>query len=489
MDLLLQKIIEQLILVSVSVLSAIFIGVPLGILSKDSRKLQTLTLSIANIFQTIPSLALLAILLPVFGIGMTPALIALTLYALLPILRNTVVGFQQIPHIYIEAARDLGCGSLQCLWKIELPLALPIIIAGIRTAVAMTVGIATIAAFIGAGGLGDFITRGLAMDNNHLLLLGAIPAALIALILDSVFAHFQKRPKHSLWIFLFIIFLLIFWFIFQKPKSEETIRVGTKNFSEQYILGEMISQLIEAKTNLKVDRKFNLGSTEICQKAMENGEIDLYPEYSGTAYMTVLHQNNLKDEKAIYNYVKENYQIQYHIIWLSPFGFNNSQSLTIREDLAKKYHIKTITDLIPYADHLILGAPPEFLDRSDGYPAVQETYSIHFKNIKSMDPGLMYPAIELNKVDVIDAFTTDGRIPKFHLEVLQDNKKAFPAYKASPLIRESILKKHPELISVMNQLKDQIDDKTMQQLNAEVDIQKETPAFVAHQFLLRKHLL
>jgi len=490
MDLLIQKLAEQLILVSISVLTAIIIGVPMGIAARYSQKFQSIALGTASIFQTIPSLALLAVLLPFFGIGMTPAIIALTLYALLPILRNTVVAFQQIPRDYIEAAKNLGASNIQCLWKIELPLALPVMIAGIRTAVAMTIGIATIAAFIGAGGLGDFITRGLAMNNNHLLLMGAIPAALLALILDGLFAHFQKKPRHSLWILSIIIFLIFIWIFYDKFYYKQAeIRIGSKSFTEQYILGELMAQMIEAKTHLKVEREFNLGTTEICQAAMEKGDIDIYPEYTGTAYMSVLHQNKLRDAQDIFHFVKNAYQTQYHITWLLPFGFNNSQSLTVRQDFAQQYHLKTISDLVPLANQLTIGAPPEFPDRSDAYPALQKTYHISFKNIKAMDAGLMYQAIYHHKVDVINAFTTDGRILAYHLQVLQDDKHAFPAYEAAPLIRDAVLKAHPELRDILNQLANQISEADMQKLNQEVDIEKISPAEAAHQFLVKKHLL
>jgi osmoprotectant transport system permease protein len=488
MDLLFQKIVEQLILVSVSVSIAIILGVPLGILAKYSSKLQTAALGTANVFQTIPSLALLAALLPVFGIGMTPAIIALTLYAFLPILRNTVMAFDQIPKDYIEAAKSLGANKMQCLWKIELPLAMPLIIAGIRIAVAMTMGIATIAAFIGAGGLGDFITRGLAMNNHDLLLLGAVPSALLALTLDGLFAHFQRKPKYVCCAIFLILFVLIFWTFYPKNSPAE-IRIGTKNLTEQYILGEILSQLIEAKTTLKVERKFNLGTTEICHEALLKGEIDLYPEYTGTAYMTVLQQDHPDNPEQLFAFVKDQYARRYHILWLSPFGFNNAQSLTVRSDFARQYHLKNISDLAVSAPQFTLGAPPEFLDRRDAYPALQKKYHLNFKKIHAMDASLMYPAIMKNEVDVINAFTTDGRIPVYHLSILQDDKQAFPSYEAAPLIREDVLKAHPELLPILEKLSGQISTPEMEALNKEVDIDKHSPAEAAHHFLLKKHLL
>lgn len=482
---LLQKILEQLLLVGVSVSLAILIAVPLGIFSTHFSKFQKIMLGTVNVLQTIPSLAMLAALLPFFGIGMLPAFIALTLYALLPILKNTIIAFHKIPREYIEAAQNLGANRFQCLWEIELPLAMPLIMGGIRIATAMTIGIATIAAFIGAGGLGDFITRGLAMNNTHLLLMGAIPAALLALLLDTLFAYFEKKPSHSLGFFLIIIILIIIYF-YPRTENADVIRIGTKNFTEQYILGEIIAERIEAKTHLKVIRKFNLGTTEICQTAISHNEIDIYPEYTGTAYMTILHEHEIKNPDAtfkdIYNYYKKNY----NIIWLKPFGFENTQALTVRENFAQAHHLKTISDLIPLAPTLTIGAPAEFADRADAYPALQKTYGISFKQIRAMDPNLVYRAISHHEVDVINGFSTDGRIPAYHLTVLQDDKHAFPPYEAAILIRGNILKKYPELQFLLNI---PINTQDMQKLNYEVDVLKLPISQAVHNYLNKNHLL
>jgi osmoprotectant transport system permease protein len=499
MILLWEKILEQLYLVSLSMLTAVVIGLLLGVLLKNSQKWQIIVLGAINVIQTIPSLALLALLLPILGIGFKPAFIVLTLYAILPIVRNTLVGLSEVSHKYIEVAQDLGASYWQCLLKIELPLALPMIISGIRIAIAMTVGIATIAAFIGAGGLGDFITRGLAMNDNKLLLMGAIPAGLMALGLDGIFGYLQFKNKNhqSLKLFILGISLTIFGLLYFgyhqyfKNPAYPTITIGTKSFTEQYILGEITAQLIEAKTPLIVVRKFNLGTTDICMKALQRGDIDIYPEYTGTAYMTVLHLNFEPGltSSQLYQIVKKNYHDRYYIKWLGLLGFDNSQALVVQDKYAKKYHVKTLSDLSLLSSQLVLGAPPEFIDRSDGYPILKKNYEMKFAQVIAIEPILAYQALNDNRVDAILAFTTDPRIKKFHLQVLEDNKKVFPTYHAALLINEATLTKYPDLEKILNLLDNKINTTTMQNLNEEVDIQKMSIKEVAHKFLVEKKLV
>lgn len=498
-----EKFFQQIYLTGFAVLLAIAIGIPLGILALRTLRLHNIILSIASVLQTIPSLALLAFLIPFLGIGIKPAIVVLSLYALLPIVRNTVTGIEGVSPEIIEAADGLGFTRWQKLRMVEFPLALPTIIAGIRTATAMAVGIATIAAFIGAGGLGDFIFQGISLNDNRLVLLGAIPAAFLALFLDYFIGQIEKviaerknkiKRAKNLKVVSGIAILLIAFISFFTIKalpslgscSDNTIRIATKNFTEQYILGYIMADLIEAKTNLKVEKKFNLGSTDVCQQAMLKGDIDMYPEYTGTAYAVILKQQNPGNEEQIYQQVKDAYQKQFNITWLPTFGFNDTQAIAVREDLAQKYNLNTITDLVPLAKTLRIGVPAEFMQRPDAFPGLQKTYAINFGDIRQMDPGLIYKAIENNNVDVILAFSTDGRIAAYHLKILQDDKHFFPPYYAAPLIRTDVLKVHPEIALALQPLVNLIDDKTMQQLNYQVDVLKKSPEEVAKEFLKSK---
>lgn len=496
-----EKLIEQLYLVGAAMTMAILIGVPLGILIVRTQRLRAVVLSFAGILQTIPSLALLAFLLPFFGIGAKPAIIALVLYALLPVIRNTVTGLENVPAESIEAARGLGFTKLQRLWIVELPLAMPMIIAGIRIATVISVGVATLAAFIGAGGLGDFINRGLALNNTQLLLIGAIPAALMALILDFVIGQIEillqknkssSKAKTFLALGFIGVLLALSLFAASAPfweKHHNSVRIGTKNFTEQFILGEIIAQLVEAKTHLQVERYFNLGATEILQLSLVGGQIDIYPEYTGTAYLTVLNlpYTGLRS-KPLFEKVKTEYAQRFKVSWLQPLGFNNTQAIAVRDEFAVQYQLKTISDLVPMQQWLIMGAPPEFVSRPDALPGLEKAYGLHFGKIKQLEPNLMYLAIFQKQVNTVMAFSTDGRIEKYHLRILQDDKNLFPPYDASILIRQNTLEKYPEL-KVLELLSGKIDDRTMRTMNYQVDVEKKAPAEVAKAFLQDRKLI
>ncbi|MBY0377526.1 MAG: ABC transporter permease subunit [Gammaproteobacteria bacterium] len=500
---LVQKTGQQIYLVAIATFMATLIGIPLAVLAHYDKRLRALILSITNVIQTIPSLALLAFLLPLLGIGAKPAIIAMALYGLLPIVRATLTGIENISPSLLEAACAMGLTRRQILTVLELPLALPNIISGIKTSAVINVGVATLAAFIGAGGLGDFIMRGLMADNTRLILLGAIPAALLALASDGLIgfiarlSYNRRRQKKHYRIIGFTVAIIIllsgglyFQSLYFHYNRKNTIVIASKNFTESMILAELMAGMIEHHSTLKVDRKLNLGSTLICQRAMENKEIDLYPEYTGTAYLLVLHRSYRQGESkdAIYNSVKNTYQKQFDITWLNPFGFNNSAGIAIREDTAKHYQIRTISDLQKMGPHFSIAAPSENLQRPDGAPGIRKAYGLALDNIKEMDISLIYHALAHHQIDAGFVFTTDGRIPKYHLQLLIDNKHIFPGYYAAPLVRGAILQKHSELAIILAPLANLLDEKTMQQLNAEVDIYHQTPHEVAEAFLLQRNL-
>jgi len=274
------------------------------------------------------------------------------------------------------------------------------------------------------------------------------------------------------------------------PKPRKEITVGSKNFTEQVILGEIMSILIEENTGLKVDRKLNLGGTLVCFNALRRGDLDLYAEYTGTGLTVVLKREAISDRDKVYQLVKEAYRGKFNLIWLKPFGFNDTYTLTMRRKQAMELGINRISDLEPYIDLLIPGFDHEFMERPDGYPGLAKHYGFRFvKEPKEMDPGLMYRAIAEGSVDVIDGFSTDGRIPAFDLVILEDDKHFFPPYYAAPLIRADILKKYPELEGVLNKLGSKISDETMRQMNYEVDEEGRKPEDVAREFLERNRLI
>ncbi len=498
------KLEEQFFLVSISMLGSLALGIPLGIIAARFPKFRTLLLGVTSAVWTIPSLALLAVLIPWVGIGMKPAIIALTIYALLPILRNTTTGISEVSPSTIEAAKGLGLTRWQQLYLVELPLAFPFIMTGIRTGTSMCIGIATLAAFIGAGGFGDFINRGLSMNDPKMTLLGGISAAIMALVFDFFLAQLTKlcsrRQRSQLstpfkWsvstLTAVLVLVPMLLFAINSTDTKNTIRIATKNFTEQYILGEMMAQMIEHHTQLKVKRIFNLGTTAICHQALRHGEIDMYPEYTGTAYLLILKRryNPMLSSAIMLQQLRETYQTHYDSTWLAPFGFSNSQSLAVRQDFSTQHNLTTITELQSLAPQLVIAAPPEFLARADGMSLIKKNYEMQFKQIKAIEPSLMYSALYNREVDTILAYTTDGRIPAFKLKVLQDDKHIFPPYNAAIVIRLAVLTLHPELKAVLLELSGKINFQQMQKLNAEVDQQHITPEYVAQRFLLKQKLI
>ncbi len=495
------KLYEQCILVGLTTLMAIGIGIPLGIASYKASKLKPWIFSFINICQTIPSLALLACLIPLLGIGMKPALLTMTLYAIMPVVVNTFSGLEGIPPEQIEAADGLGFTPLQKLRIVELPLAFPIMIAGMRTAAVMSVGIATIASFIGAGGLGDFIFQGIATNNIQVVLYGAVPAALLALLIDYVFRRIESYCLTShetigrsiakiAAVFLLLMTLVTISQYGKKSAEYPPITVASKNFTEQYILGEMIAQLIEANTPYPVNRKFSLGATDLCHQAMLNGEIDIYPEYTGTAHLLILKEKNINySPDELFEFVNQNYKDKFNIEWLPPLGFNNTESLAARIDRADDQKWESISDVKENAHQLTLGTFAEFYSRPDGYPVFNEIYGIEFGKVVLLEPSLVYEAALHGEVDLITGFSTSGKLMEYPLVVLEDDKQVFPPYHAAILIRQKLVQSKPEIKEILTQLSGIINEEEIRNLNYQVDVEKKNYADVAHHFLLRHDLL
>jgi glycine betaine/choline ABC-type transport system substrate-binding protein len=271
--------------------------------------------------------------------------------------------------------------------------------------------------------------------------------------------------------------------------GEKRVTIGSKEFTEQIILREMMAALIEGNSDIKTEQKF-LGGTLICFNSLKNGEIDLYAEYTGTALTAILKQEPMTNPQEVYDTVKDAFQEQYNLIWLKPLGFNNTYTLTMRREQAEQLGIQKISDLEPHKDDLESGFTHEFTERPDGYPGLIEHYGWELdQEPKGMDPGLMYKAIAEGDVDLICGFATDGRIPAFDLVMLEDDKQFFPPYYAAPVVRSDTLEKYPELESILNKLAGKLDNKAMGQLNYQVDEEGRKAAEVAMEFLQKQGLL
>ena len=271
--------------------------------------------------------------------------------------------------------------------------------------------------------------------------------------------------------------------------GNDKVVIGSKNFTENEILAEMMAQIIEKNSKIEVERKINMGGTLVCFEAIQKGQIDIYPEYTGTALMDELKLPVNNDPDEVYNTVSTKFESQFGIKWLKKLGFNNTFAVALPADLAQKNHIESISDLAPYAKDYVFGGAQEFFNRGDGYPGLIKAYGLTFKSTSKMDDSLKYQAVGQNKVQVIDAFATDGQLKALNLKVLKDDKNFFPPYDAAPIVREDTLKKYPQIEDLLNKLGGQMNDETMQELNYKADNQKESIEKVASDFLKEKGLI
>ncbi len=271
--------------------------------------------------------------------------------------------------------------------------------------------------------------------------------------------------------------------VFAGCTSGKKVVIGSKDFTENKILAEIMAQLIENNTDIKVERKINMGGTFVCFEAMKKGQIDIYPEYTGTGLTAQLKLPVETDPEKVYATVSTEFEKQFQIKWLKPIGFNNTYALAVPQELASKNNLESISDLGNFAKDLVFGAEHEFFNREDGYDGLIKVYDLTFKNIAKMDVSLKYQAIGQGKMDVTDAFTTDGQLKALNLKVLKDDKNFFPPYYAAPIVRDEVLESNPQLEELLNKLAGTIDDQKMQELNYKVDNEKQTIKKVAEDFL------
>ncbi|HET7626873.1 MAG TPA: glycine betaine ABC transporter substrate-binding protein [Bacillales bacterium] len=273
--------------------------------------------------------------------------------------------------------------------------------------------------------------------------------------------------------------------------SHEPIVISGKPWTEQRILPYILADYIKAKTDYPVKVHANVGETNVLHEAITQGSIDMYVEYTGTGYLAVL-KKEFKPEQTpqeIYDITKKAYEDNFQLTWLAPLGFENTYSITVRKETKEKYGIEKASDLTKISDQLVFGGPATFFGRPDGYDYMVDSYDYHFKKHVSLKPGLMYKALDAGQVDVIPAFTTDGRIDKLNLVTTEDDHNIFPPYFAAPVVRMDTLKAYPKLDDVVNELKGKISEQEMRKMNAAVDIDHKRPKEVAKQFLQDQGLI
>jgi len=486
---------QHVLLVAISTVVAAAVGIPLGIFSARRPGLAAPIVGVANVVQTVPSLAMFGFLLPVplvGGVGARAALVVLILYGLLPIIRTTLAGLRSIDPAVREAAVALGMTPRDLLWRIELPLALPSIVAGVRVAAVIAVGAATIAAAIGAGGLGEYIYRGLSMVNTTVILAGAIPAALLALAVDGGLLWAERRlstrrrsarrigPIAALAV---VGLLLVGEGLVASGGAGDVIVVGSKNFTEQLILGELVAQTIERDAGLRVDRRLNLGGTFVCDRALVSADIDVYVEYTGTALTAIFHEPAPGGSAAVFDRVQNLYAESGRTL-LPPLGFNNTFAVLVRGSDARSRGLRSIDDLARVAPQMRAGFGYEFLDRPDGFRGLARTYGLEFSGPPhAMDLSLTYRALASRQVDVIAGDATAGLIRALDLVQLDDSRHYFPAYDAAPVARSAALLRFPQVRTALAALRGTISADDMRAMNYAADAEHRDIASVVRSFL------
>ena len=490
---------EHLEISMISILIAIVLGGLVGILISEYQQSAKPAMGVINFLYTIPSISMLGFLIPFSGVGNMTAVIALTIYALLPMVRNTHTGITNVDAAILEAAKGMVSTRMQILFKIKLPLAMPVIMSGIRNMVTMTIALAGIASFIGAGGLGVAIYRGITTNNVEMTMVGSLLIALLALLMDFILGFIEKRMKkrtakakrtnHILAAIALLACLGIIVGSVFAGREKDTLKIATKPMTEQYILGEMLDIMIEQDTNMKVEVTQGVGGgTSNIQPGMEKGEFDLYPEYTGTGWNMVLKKDGLYNEDLFKDMQKE-YKEKLDMQWDGMYGFNNTYGLAVRREVAEQYDLKTYSDLKDVASQLVFGAEYDFFEREDGYDALCKAYGLEFKSTMDMDIGLKYQALNQGKIDVMVIFTTDGQLSVSDAVVLEDDQHFYPSYLCGNVVRSQVLKKHPELKDVLKKLSGTISDQDMAQMNYAVESEGKEPRAVAEKFLQDAGLL
>ena len=483
-----------------AILTGLVISLPVGIWAARSRTLAAPALGFASLVQTIPGIALLALMVPVLGgqIGFLPAYLALTLYSMLPILRNTIVGLQGVPDNVREAALGVGMTERQRLMRVDLPLALPTIVAGLRTSVVWVVGATTLSTPVGAQSLGNYIFAGLQTRDWNMVLFGCVVSAALALLLDQIVRLLEMAASEGRWRptwFAAAGFILVCTPAFlnftdtgqsgRAPAQRnsdtgpvsldgQTITIGAKPFTEQFILANLLKLRLE-EDGAQVGIRDGLGST-IGFDALTNNQIDVFIDYTGTVWATVMDRDEPVSRHRMFAetsaYLLENHSV----LALGQLGFENAYAFAMRRDRAEELNVESIADLADKSG-LSKGGDVEFFARSE-WTRARDAYGLQGLATRGMDSTFMYSAVRDGEVDVISAYTTDGRIDAFDLILLDDPLGALPPYDAFVLLSPDNLDNLP-LQRELTELNNAISAELMRSANGKVDLEGQSPAQAA----------
>ena len=484
---------QHLQLSLLTLLVAIFLTIPLAIYLNGHKKAANWVLQIAGIFQTIPSMALLGLFIPLMGIGTLPALTALVIYAIFPILENTVTALNGIDPSLEEAGIAFGMTKWERLKKFELPLAMPVIVSGIRTATVMIIGTATLAALVGAGGLGSFILLGIDRRNASLILIGALSSAVLAIAFNFLLKVMEKAKLRTIFAGFTLVTVLLglsYSPALLAQKEKENLVIAGKLGPEPEILANMYKLLIEENTSMTATVKPNFGKTSFLYEALKKDDIDIYPEFTGTVTESLLQPSPKvgHEPDQVYQVARDGIAKQDQLAYLKPMSYQNTYAVAVPKKIAQEYGLKTISDLKKVEGQLKAGFTLEFNDREDGNKGLQSLYGLNL-NVATMEPALRYQAIQSGDIQITDAYSTDAELARYDLQVLEDDKQLFPPYQGAPLMKEALLKKHPELETVLNKLAGKITESQMSQMNYQVGIEGKKAEAVARDYLIKEGLL
>jgi len=470
---------------------ALVIALPLGIASARSRTVAGVTLGFASLIQTIPALALLALFFPlllalsaVFGdaispLGFLPSLLALTLYALLPILRNAVTGLRSVEPAMVEAADGVGMTALQKLWLVEAPLASPTIMAGVRTAAVWTIGAATLSTTVGQPSLGDLIFAGLQTQNWSLVLAGCLAAAGLAISVDLLLGLIESgirwRKHLRIWLAGIALALGLGAALWPAPQADRpVVTIGAKRFSEQYVLARLIGRRLEA-AGYAVRYREGLGSAVVF-RALASDEVQVYVDYAGTIWTNEMQRQDPGPRAQMIAEIARWAKAQHGVRLVGPLGFENTYAFAVRPDDARRLRLRSLDDVVRVAPQFVFGTDVEFLERPE-WQMVQAAYPLRFKGRRAFEPTFTYRALSLGEADIISAFSSDGRIAANGFVVLDDPKGAIPSYDAILMVSRSAAR-DARLVEALKPLVGAIPVEKMREANYRVDRDdnKQSPA-------------
>ena len=499
-------ILEHLFIVLAASILSVCIGLPLGILAYVFPKARKAILWMVDLLQTIPALALLGIIMVFIGAGKPTVIAGITLYSLLPIVRNTCLGLQEVDPGVKEAARGMGMSKAYRVLRVEFPLALPTVFTGIRIAVVSAIGTAVFAAFVGGGGLGGIITRAIRIQNMGLLLAGTGALMVIAVVLDLLMGRFEEMVRKSrsgsrkLWLpvaAVLLAFVLLLPYGLKSTGENELLLYDGDN-TETQIIHHMVKMLVEDKTDLTVTIQDQMSQVNNFNALVgDNHSCDLMISYDGTLLTTFLHLDtaDVPEGVSIYDYANQVSGERHDVRLLEKLGFDNTYAIAVPQSIAEEYGLETVSDLVPVADQLVFGAEHEFftLEGSMKYGPFTEFYGLKFKSTAPVDVSLKYSAIQQGSFDVTEVYATDGLNRKAGLKVLEDDRSFFPDYNGALLVREDTFERFadtaPDLEEVLNLLAGQIANEDMVEMTYQVDVLGRTVDDVAREFLVSRGLL